>query len=1032
MRKNLLLKMVPLLLLISSMAWAQERTVTGKVTAAEDGTGLPGVNVVVKGTTIGTITDTNGEYTINASGGVLVFSFIGLKDQEVEIGSRSVIDVTMVADITQLSEVIVVGYGTQDKRTLTGSISSVKGEVFKNLPVQSLDRGIQGRMAGVQISSASGAPGGALNVRIRGTGSINSSNDPLWIVDGVQLGRFGQTTQGSSNPLASINPNDIESVEVLKDAASAAIYGAQAANGVVLVTTKKGKKGKSNLEVSAQLGVVQPLNLYKMLNGRQFAELKAESVLNAIPASATPQERTAAINAGYTRFGNPNDANLTNYDWVDAMFQTGQLSTYDASLSGGDDKTTFLVSLSYQKQEGQIIKSDWQRGTARLNLTHKPNSKLTLGTNLSIAYQRAFGAISNGNFVNSPFVAAFSAQPTSSPFLSDGRTFAPYPASGAPHLFNYNILQGVNEEVRLGRVPQTVSSFSLAYEVIPGLTINGFAGVDASFGTDNNQRPGTIPAFPGGQMSVTSRRTINYNTNITLNYSKRFAKIHSVSGLLGFEYRKEERGGVTASQFLFPNPALRLLTSGATSRPATEFFFDNARQGIFGQVKYTLKDRYIIDGTLRRDGSSRFGENNRYGIFYAGSLAYRISEESFMDAVKWLDDLKVRIAYGVVGNSEINDYDWFTSFGSPAAGSLGIPAGAGYTGQSILRLTRLGNDVIGWEREGQFNVGTDFALFGGRLTGSVEYYSNITEDLLSVINLPEDGGVATYRGNAGKIENSGFDIELGGLVLERGDFNWRIAANVSTLKNVILELPDNQQEILVSNGLAGAVNVIYRKGNPIQGAYLFDFAGINPATGRAMIYDANGNIKYIPTQADMKYHGSLIPSYFGGLTNSFSYKGLSLEVFFQFQGGNKAFNPDFSNLYNSGSGNNNQLVSQLNRWQNPGDITNVGRPFEGGVIDGADQTFGNFFANGVYGSTQYMSDASYVRLKQVTLSYNLPTSLVSKASLVKASLFVQGLNLWTYTKFAGIDPEVASNNNATGISGFGVFPVGRQFMAGIP
>jgi len=1010
MKKILLMKIFAGLMLISSLAFAQERKVTGKVTSEEDGSGLPGVNVLVKGSTVGTITDIDGNYSIDVPGGsgVLVFSFVGFLTQEAPIGSRAILDVQLAADVTQLSEVVVTGYGTQDKRTLTGSISSVKGDVFENLPVQSVDRGIQGRLAGVQIASASGAPGAALTVRVRGIGSINASNDPLWIVDGVQLSRFGQTTQGSSNPLASINPNDIESVEVLKDAASAAIYGAQAANGVVIVTTKKGKKGKSSLNVSIQKGSVQPLNLYEMMDAKQFASMKEEAYTNAgLPL-------TGATGA-YAVFGDPNNDDLTNFDWVDAIFRTGQLATYDMSLSGGDEKTSFLLSMSYQMQEGQIVMSDWQRGTARLNLTHKPSSKLTIGANLSLAYQRTFGAITNGNFVNGPFQAAFTAQPTSTAYNDDGTFRNPYPASGSGHLFGYNIVQGVNEEVRLGRVPQTVSSFNISYEIIPGLSINGFAGLDASFGTDNNQRPGTIPVFAGGQMLVTSRRTIAYNTNSTLNYSKKFGDIHQVSAILGFEYRKEERGGVGASQFTYPNPALRLLSSGATARPATEFFFDNARQGYFGQVKYTLKDRYIIDGTLRRDGSSRFGANNQYGTFYAGSIAYRITEEDFMKSISFLDDLKIRAGFGRVGNSEIADYDWYTAYGSPGAGSAGIPAGAQYLGGSILRLTRLGNDLIGWESEDQFNVGVDFSLFAGRLTGSVEYYNNLTNQLLFDVPLPTDSGLGNVRGNSGEVLNRGFDIELGGTVLDKGGFKWQVNGNLSTLHNELISLPNGQTRI-------GNALIV---GEPISFQYLLEFAGVNPANGKTMIRDANGNLAYRGVQADAAVRGTAIPTYFGGLSNNFSYKGINLELFFQYQGGNKGFNGDLYNLYGAGSGANNQLVSQLNRWQNPGDITNVPRSFQGGIIDGFDQQQGNF------GSTQFMSDASYVRLKQVTLSYDLPSKIVSKAKMTKVNIFAQALNLWTYTKFEGIDPEVISNNNATGVTSFGVYPVGRQFMAGV-
>lgn len=997
-------------MLISSLAFAQDRRVTGKVTSAEDGSGLPGVNVLIKGSTVGTITDIEGTYSIDVPGGsgVLVFSFVGFLTQEVQIGSRAVLDVQLVSDVTQLSEVVVTGYGTQDKRTLTGSISSVKGDVFENLPVQSVDRGIQGRLAGVQIASSSGAPGGALTVRVRGIGSINASNDPLWIVDGVQLSRFGQTTQGSSNPLASINPNDIESVEVLKDAASAAIYGAQAANGVVIVTTKKGKKGKSSLNVSIQKGSVQPFNLYETMDAKQFATMKEEAFTNAgLPL-------TGATGA-YAVFGDPNNDDLTNFDWVDAIFRTGQLATYDMSLSGGDDKTSFLLSMSYQMQEGQIVMSDWQRGTARLNLTHKPSSKLTIGANLSLAYQRTFGAIANGNFVNGPFQAAFTAQPTSTAYNDDGTFRNPYPASGSGHLFGYNIVQGVNQEVRLGRVPQTVSSFNISYEIIPGLLLNGFAGIDASFGTDNNQRPGTLPVFPGGQMAVTSRRTIAYNTNTTLNYSKKFGDIHQISAIAGFEYRKEERGGVGAAQFTYPNPALRLLSSGATARPATEFFFDNARQGYFGQLKYTLKDRYIIDGTLRRDGSSRFGANNQYGTFYAGSIAYRITEEEFMKGISFIDDLKIRAGFGRVGNSEINDYDWYTAYGSPGAGSAGIPAGAQYLGGSILRLTRLGNDLIGWESEDQLNIGVDFSLFAGRLTGSIEYYNNSTNSLLFDVPLPTDSGLGSVRGNSGEVLNRGFDFELGGTVFDKGGFKWQVTGNLSTLHNELISLPNGQARI-------GNTLIV---GEPISFLYLLEFAGVNPANGKTMIRNASGNLAYRGVEADAAVRGSTIPTYFGGLSNNFSYKGINLELFFQYQGGNKAFNGDLYNLYGAGSGANNQLVSQLNRWQNPGDITNVPRSFQGGIIDGFDQQQSNF------GSTQFMSDASYVRLKQVTLSYDLPSKIVSKAKMAKASVFVQGMNLWTYTKFDGIDPEVVSNNNGTGVSSFGVYPVGRQFMAGV-
>jgi TonB-linked SusC/RagA family outer membrane protein len=1015
--------------LAGAALYAQERTISGRVTG-DDGSSLPGVNVVVKGTTLGTVTNVNGEYRLSVPSGqsVLVFSFVGFESREVVAGAQSVIDVSLVSDVKQLSEVVITGYGTQEKRTLTGSISSVKGEVIHNLPMQSVDRAIQGRIAGVQIDAASGAPGGAVNVRVRGVGSVNASNDPLWIIDGVQVGRFGQTTQASGNPLGSINPNDIESIEVLKDAASAAIYGAQAANGVVIVTTKKGRKGKTGLDITGQYGRVQPLNLYRMLDGQQFATLRAEAALNSLPPGATQAQRDAALLNSHTVFGNPSDGDLTNFNWVNAMFQTGSLGTYDFSMQGGDEKTTFLVSGSYQFQEAQVIMSDWKRGTARLNITHKPNKKLTIGANLSLAYQRSFGSIANGNFVNSPFQAAFSSQPTSDPFTDDGR-WAPYPErSLSGHLFGYNILQGVNEEIRLGRTPQTVSSANISYEILPGLVATGFAGIDASFNTDNNQRPSTIPVFAasGGQALVNSRRTIAWNTYSTLTYSKKFGQNHSFSSLLGFEYRKEERGGAVASQWNFPNPALRLLSQGATARPATEFFFDNARQGVFGQVKYVLKDRYIADVTVRRDGSSRFGSQMRYGNFYAGSVAYRISEEAFLKNVSWLDDLKARVGFGRLGNSEIADYDWFTAFGAPP--------GTQYVGGSLLRISRLGNDQITWETENQMNAGIDYTLFGGRIRGSLEYFRNETMNQLFDVALPADAGVLipvpapgvnTIRGNAGSVLNRGFEIEIEGVVVDRGKFKWTTAINFSTLHNEVTGLPGGRQQLYLP-----AQNQWLFLGHPVANHYLFPFAGVNPANGKSMIYDTLGNLAYIGTPRDASVQGSPIPRYFGGVTNTFRYKGFTLDIFFQFQGGHQAFNPDLYNYYGTGSSPNNMLVETLGRWQQPGDIANVPRLSVNGQIDGHDQQHGQLFGSGILGSSQFMSDASYVRLKQATLSYAVPNKVLSRLKLAKASFFVQGLNLLTFTRYFGIDPEVVTANNQNAVSAFGVFPVGRQISAG--
>jgi TonB-linked outer membrane protein, SusC/RagA family len=1017
------MKKVLLLCILSICAfstWAQDRVVSGRVTSTEDGSTLPGVNVVVKGTTNGTVTDVDGKYSISvpSAGGSLVFSFIGLKTQEIPIGERSVIDISLGLDVTQLSEIVVTGYGIQqEKRSLTGAVSSVKGDAFENLPIQSADRAIQGRIAGVQIGAATGQPGGALNVRVRGIGSLNANNEPLWIVDGVQMSKLGGTGQGSQNPLTAINPNDIESVDVLKDAASAAIYGAQAANGVIIITTKNGKKGAPKIDFTVQEGVVQPMNLYEVMNGLEYATIRTEAYNNAGIAGAA------------TLYGDiSNPSSITNYDWVNAMFRNARLRTYDASISGADDKTSFLFSGSYQEQEGQVIQSYFKRGTTRLKVNHKLSDKITIGANLGLSYVKTFGTIQNGNFVNGPLSAVFTMMPISPAINENTGLFNAYPLNNQAHNFQYNIVQGAYEEVRLGGTAQTVSNFNIAYEIMPGLTLNGFAGVDFSSNRDDNQRPSTIPAFAAdnNQITVTFRRTLNYNTNATLNYSKKINEIHAISGVLGFEYKEEQRELVTAQQFGFANPRLRQLSQGTISRPAAGFFFDNKRQGFFGQVKYGYKDKYFADLTLRRDGSSRFGANNRYGTFYAGSAGWNIKSESFMDAVEFIDNLKIRASYGLVGNSEINDYDALTQYStvSPAvAGGVGAQPGS-FNGQSIFRPIRLGNDLLTWEEEGQFSTGVDFGLWGNRVFGSVEYYSNTTKALLFDVPLPSDAGFVNYKGNAGQVLNSGIEVELGGVALKVKDFKWNVSANFSTLHNEVTKLSNGGERL----GGPGSPTFLI-KGEPLTFNYVYDYAGVNPATGRALHYDINGNLTYNPVQAADGYaKSSPIPTYFGGVTNTFTFKGLSLEVFFQYQGGNEVFLGDLQNLALGGSSFNNQLRSQLARWQNPGDMTSVPRPFgNNGIINGFNQNAGA-------ASTKWYSDGSYVRLKQVTLSYDLPTTMLSKIGMRKANLFVQGLNMLTWSKFAGIDPEViTAQNNVGGVAGgtFGGFPNGKQFMAGL-
>lgn len=986
MRKVLLLGLM--LFLASAVAFAQNRVITGTVTSVEDNMGVPGATVLVKGTTIGTATDLDGKFSISVPAGsnVLVFTFVGLSTQEVTIGNQTNISVALEPDVQALSEFVITSYGDQSKREITGAISSVKGEVFQDLPVQSFDRAMQGRIAGVQVTSTSGQPGGALNVRIRGVGSVNAGNDPLYIIDGVQVPAGGLSGQGSQNALASINPNDIQSIEVLKDAAAGAIYGAQAANGVVIITTKRGTKGSTKVRISAQHGIVKPLGLYEVMNSSQLAGLKRDAFVFS--------GRTAA--AAESVYGNPEDPNLINNSWVDATFGEDRLSVYDISLSGGDEKSTFFLSGSYTDQGSQVLKSDYERATTRLNLTHRPNRKLTVNTTLSLAYQKTNGAIDRGNFINSPFQAGFTARPNIPIYNEDG-TFRDYPSD---HLFGYNIVQGANQELRLANTVQTVSNLQLNYQLLPWLSATAFAGIDFSDVKDENNRPSTISAFraAGGNSTNVDRRNVNFNTNYNFNFNKKFADKHTVSGILGYEYKTESRELTSASGQGFANPILRYLSNAATPLSVGSTFTQFKRLGVFGQAKYDFDDKYTADFTLRRDGHSRFGEDVRFGTFGAVSLGWRISSMSFLQSATWLDNLRLRASYGITGNSLIPDFASQTLVGS--AGQYG--------GSPALVLNQLGNNLLTWEEAETFNIGLDATMFNGRIITTVDFWRKNSTSLLFSTPLPIDSGFGAITQNTGELRNQGIDFDVQTVNIIAGKFQWSTGFNITVLENEVISLFNNQERI-------GNTIIV---GKPLLPYVITPYAGVNPANGRPMYLDANDEYTYTIRDADVRYIGSDLPTSYGGLSNTFTYGGLSLEVFFQYQYGNLAFNADLFNLASTGSGPNNQLVNQLDYWKQPGDLVSNPMPWESGARPGGS----SYTAT----STRQVSDGSYIRLKQVTLNYAIPPSLSQRIGIAQANVFVQGLNLATLTKYNGIDPEVNSIGNT-----FAAFPNSQQISAGV-
>ena len=987
MMKHLLLGLLCVLISYSLLA---QGTVSGTVTSSEDGQPIPGVTVLVKGTIIGTATDLDGRYSINVLSGddVLVFSFVGLKAQEIGVNNRSVINVLMEPDVTSLTEYVVTSYGDQTRREVTGTIASIKGEVFQDLPLQSFDRAMQGRVAGVQVTSNSGQPGGTLRVQVRGVGSVNAGTEPLYIIDGVQVAVADLSGQGSQNALASINPNDIASIEVLKDAASASIYGAQAANGVVLITTKRGGNERTKLRLSVQEGIVEPLDLYQVMNANQLASIKRQAYINA---GLDPDDAVAI-------YGSPGDRELTDTDWVDAMYRTGRLSIYDLSMSGGDEKTQFYLSGSHTFHEGQVIMSDYTRSTGRLNLSHKPLTNLTVNANLSLSRQVTNGSIDRGNFVNSPFVSAYLARPNL-PIYDEEGNFAPYPNA---HLLGYNIVQGVHQELRRGTSYQTVSNIQLAYQILPWLGVTGFAGLDFSDNKDENNRPSTIPAFAsyGGGSYYRDSRLINTNANANFNFSHQFDDLHTVSGILGYEYKFANRELTGAEGRGFPNPVLRYLQNAAVPYGVDGFYTEYKRAGFFSQARYDFDDRYTAEVTVRRDGSSRFGFNRQWGTFGAVSAGWRLSSEAFLQDARWIDNLRLRASYGITGNSDILDFQSRSLVGT----------GGQYLGYGALRYVQLGNDLLTWEESLTTNFGIDGTFFNGRIIATVDVWRKDSNKLLFNTQLPIDSGFGEITRNAGKLRNQGVDLDIQTTNVVLGKFKWTTNFNTSLFSNELLELYDGLDSV-------GTDLIV---GKPIRFYYGHEYAGVNPANGAPMYYDRNGEYTYTVKDEDRRYIGSALPWTYGGLSNTLSYGPVSLEVFFQYQYGNLAFNQDLYNLAQAGSiGQDNQTVDQLNFWREPGQITNTPKPYEGGNIPGH-SSYQQF-------STRLLSDGSYIRLKQVTLNYSLPMQLLQRVGIQQGNIYVQGINLWTYTKYNGLDPEV----NSVGTSTYGTYPSARQLTAGL-
>jgi len=1030
--KNKLL--IFLLLFSTAVVWAQDRTITGKITA-EDGSTLPGVSVIVKGTARGVNSNSDGSYSINApQNAKLVFSFVGFSSQEFTVGNRSQIDVSMVSDNT-LTEVIVTGYGgTLNKREITGSISKIKGQAIENMPIQSFDRALQGRAAGVQVQSANGIPGGGVQVRIRGVGSISGGNDPLYVVDGVQINARSASTITSSNPLNFLNPNDIESIEILKDAAAASIYGSQAANGVVLVTTKRGKAGKTKFDLNYFNGIVEPLPKLNVLNSQQWIQMRAEAIQNATPANTPAQSLTTAL-TGVRLDGALTDgaiAALPSYDWQKEAYKTGRIDSYELSASGGSDKTTFYWSGSYLKQDANLINIDFLRASTNLSLTHKISPKFTFESNIKLSTQKGrgqFGGPTGGSFLGASAFSSPLVLPTVPIYKEDGSFNGTPSEGGIPGILNQNIIM-VSELNKIQSVQnQAIGSVALTWKIANGLSFRPSASIDYRTNKgDNYTDARTADAINvGGRLGFQYFQNVNFLSNAVLNYNKNFLEKHNVSALVGYEYRSDINEGYAGTVEGFPSPDFKYASSGTNYIGTFGGWNGFRKQSVFGQLKYDYKNRYFVSATARYDGSSRFGVNNRYGLFPAVSAGWLISEEPFLKNNTVLSELKLRGSYGVTGNDQIGFFP-----------GLGL-AGAGFNYNNIpgTAPTQMANPNLKWERNVTAEVGLEFGLFQGRVSGQVNYFSRVSNDLLLNRPLPITSGFGSIVDNVGQLSNRGLEFELTTINFRTEKFKWETSFNFTYINNQVKKLvstilPQQNRDslillnALVNTGLGNNIGDIligsnFIVGKPVYATYAARYAGVNPATGRPMWYDENDNITYnIRNPGDLKYIGSDFSPIFGGFTNTFTYGGFELSAFFQYEFGRMAANTQGQFLLENGNRLFNTLTSVYERrWQKPGDITDVPRPFNGGAeLRGSGNTAG----------TRSVENASYIRLKQLSVGYKIPNKILAPIKFIRSvRVYGQAINLLTWTAWSGYDPEFVG----LGSGNTGVVPQSRNYTFGV-
>jgi TonB-linked SusC/RagA family outer membrane protein len=1036
-------------LAVALISYAQQRTVSGTVTSTEDGSSLPGVNVILKGTTNGTTTDADGKFSlaIPNAGGALVFSFIGLESKEIEIGERTIVDVTLALDVTQLNEVVVVGYGTQTKRDLNGSISSINGSDIKLAPVQSFDQALQGRAAGVNIITPNGVLNNPPVIRIRGINSINLSSYPLIVIDGIPTYSGDNSANNApNNPLSNLNPGDIESIEVLKDASASAIYGSRASAGVILITTKKGAKGKSKVTLDSWMGWTKPFRLFDMLNAEQYMTLKNEAVRNL------NQNNGGTAVEGFLPSYDAN-GKMVDTDWYKYVYQTGLSHSNSLSFSGANDKTSFYTSVGYTKQEGMLKRNDFERKAVRLNLDHKVVDNFTIGVNMSYANVfnsapstgslpgAAFGTAGLGRLplVLPPNVSAYNLDGTynlNAAGIGAGANLNPTGTAGSGLVTGYyNPALILDKNTFTSESNQIQGSVYANWQIVKGLNVKTMYGINnVSFEDISFQTAlGGDGYSTGGSATNVYRTNKRWDWQNTIQYDKTFGGKHNFSVLAGGEQQYTEINRWGASRTTLADGFFETYQGNYTNiAVSSNLQSANYLVSYFGRLNYDFNKKFFASFNLRRDGYSAWA--NKYGNFYGVAAGYSISEEEFWKNSSLLGKvnfLKIKASYGEVGNSQgVDDFGYLNLYNSGLYGGL-----------ATINYSQAGNSSLTWETSKKTDIGFMYGILNDKIQGEFSYYKNLVDGLILNVpqapskGIPSDGILA----NVGSMQNTGIEFSIKYAAVDKANFGWTVSANITTQKNQVLTL--NSESVRIPNTTLGLETVNYTSvGQSIGYILAVESVGINPENGRRMFRKADGSIVQYDHQgtgwtdvatgaavsapnqlADGKIIGPTLPTWYGGIDNTFRYKNFDLGLFFQYSGGNYIYNGTQAGLRDQRFWNNH--TDALDRWtpENPnGKFPRV--------------VYGDNVSNGsALVISENVGKGDFMRLRNASLGYSFKRGVLDKLKITNARIYGQVQNAFLITNYKGIDPEISANGNSNTGAGVDRNSVGqaRTFTLGL-